>query len=150
MKEIDRKIRLFVYEHCVRCGAPPSADEIASANAYTIEDVEAALTRLETEYHALALAPATKNIWMAHPFSGVPTPFSVETDDVTYWANCAWDAVTIPSMLSCDARVPARCAGSGAAIDLTFRNGAVVDAPDGGVVHFVVPPREFWHNVGYT
>ena len=88
---------------------------------------------------------------MAHPFSAVPTAFRVETADVTYWGNCAWEAVAIPSLLSLDASVPARSAESGETMELTFRSGELVDDDDGnGVVHFVVPPRRFWDNVGYT
>ncbi len=87
----------------------------------------------------------------------MPTAFRVETSDITYWGNCAWDAVAIPSLLSLDANVFARSAESGESIELTFRSGALDnrDSGDGGddgdgVVHFVVPPRRFWDNVGYT
>ncbi len=94
---------------------------------------------------------------MAHPFSAVPTAFRVDTSDITYWGNCAWDAVTIPSLLTLDASVPARCAESGEPMKLTFTSGELDDVDSGddgddgnGVVHFVVPPRRFWDNVGYT
>ena len=166
LKDRDRNVRLFVYEHFARSGSSPSLDDIASANACSIEDVEASLARLGVEHHALALAPTTQNIWMAHPFSAVPTAFRVDTADITYWGNCAWDAVAIPSLLGLDASVPARSAESGETIVLTFRSGALdrrdgpdrPDRPDrgddrddgNGVVHFVVPPRRFWDNVGYT
>ena len=73
---------------------------------------------------------------------------------------CAWDALAIPSLLSLDANVFARSAESGESLELTFRSGALDDmdnsdsgddGDDGsGVVHFVVPPRRFWDNVGYT
>ncbi len=94
---------------------------------------------------------------MAHPFSAVPTAFRVDTSDITYWGNGAWDAVAIPSLLGLDASVHARSAESGETMELTFRSGALDnrDSGDGdddgnGVVHFVVPPRRFWDNVGYT
>lgn len=150
MRDLDRSTRLCVYEHFVRAGTAPSLDEIAHALSCTTGEVEASLTRLELEYHALTLAPTTKTLWMAHPFSAVPTPFRVETDAVAYWANCAWDAVAIPSMLGVDARVHARCAESGSTMDLVFRNGVLDRSSEDGIVHFVVPPRAFWNNVAYT
>ena len=85
---------------------------------------------------------------MAHPFSAVPTPFRVDTAELAYWGNCAWDALAIPALLSLDATVSARSAESGEAMELTFRSGELVNVD--GVVHFVVPPRRFWDNVGYT
>lgn len=85
---------------------------------------------------------------MVHPFSAVPTPFAVETARATYWANCAWDVVAIPSLLGLDATASPECADCGEEIPLTFRGGELVEGD--GFVHFVVPPRHFWDNVGYT
>lgn len=154
MNDLDRLVRLFVYEHFATTGTSPSLDDATTAAecttpGCTTEEIEASLKRLESNHHALTLAPTTNNIWMAHPFSAVPTAFRVESAEVSYWANCAWDAVSIPSMLRLDARVDARCAESGHAIELDFRGGEIADDTD-GVVHFVVPPRRFWDNVGYT
>ncbi len=151
MRDLDRTLRLIIYEHFGRTGSTPSLETIATRGQCSRPEVETSLARLEAEHHALALAPTTRNVWMAHPFSAVPSPFPVETASVTYWGNCAWDAVAIPSLLSLDASVPARCAESGAEMNLAFRNGSIVDntAPN-GVVHFVVPPRRFWDNIGYT
>lgn len=91
---------------------------------------------------------------MAHPFSAVPTAFRVDTMDTVYWGNCAWDALAIPALLGVDASIPARSAESAEPMDLTFRNGELIHTDSGddgnGVVHFVVPPRRFWDNVGYT
>ncbi len=109
--------------------------------------VVTALRRLQ-DLHALALAPASDEILMAFPFSAVPTPYIVRTSARSLWANCAWDALAIPSMLGADAAVHARCADCGESIVLTFTAGRLDAAP--GVVHFGVPPRDFWKNVGYT
>lgn len=151
MRALDRAIRLLVYQHFAETGGPPSLETLATLGRCLVPEVEASLARLEVEHHAISLTPATRNIWMAHPFSAVVTLFPVETANVTYWANCAWDAVAIPAMLSLDAVVPARCAASGAEMKFTFRGGAIVEnTTPNGVVHFVVPPRRFWDNVGYT
>ncbi len=86
---------------------------------------------------------------MLHPFSGVPTSFRFDTNERSYFGNCAWDVLAIGALLKLDGRVPARCAESGERIDLTLERGAL-SSQASGVVHFVVPPRRFWENVGYT
>lgn len=68
--------------------------------------------------------------------------------DRSFWANCAWDALAIPAVLAVDARVDARCPDCAEPIPLTFRAGLLQEHE--GVVHFAVPPRRFWENVGYT
>ena len=143
----DRVLRQFIYETIARTGRPPSHEAMAEHRGLAREEVEAALVKLE-EQHALALAPTTRNIWMAHPFSAVPTPFAVEGDQLTYWANCAWELVAIPPLLKLDARAEPRCAESGEPMPMVFRAGELVEGD--GFIHFIVPPRRFWDNVGYT
>ena len=143
----DRTLRQFIYETIARTGRPPSHEAMAKHRGFSHDEVDAALVKLE-EQHALALAPTTRNVWMAHPFSAVPTPFSVESDNTTHWANCAWDVVAIPPLLGLDARAEPRCAESGEPMPMAFRAGELVEGD--GLIHFVVPPRRFWDNVGYT
>jgi hypothetical protein len=100
------------------------------------------------EHHAFALVPGSGEIWMAHPFSAVPTPYRVNTSTGGYWANCAWDAVAIPTMLGIDATVDARCPDCTESMMLEFRSGELSQGH--GVVHFAVPPSRFWQNVGFT
>jgi hypothetical protein len=52
----------------------------------SIARVEAAFERLGNA-HQIALAPGSYSIWMAHPFSGVPTNFIAEVGGKTYWGN---------------------------------------------------------------
>lgn len=143
----DWRLRARVYRHFAETGEAPETDRLAADLEFAPPAVEASLHRL-AEVRLLALAPGTRRIWMAHPFSAVPTSFPVETPDVRYWANCAWDALAIPSLLGTDARMRTRCPVSGERIVLRMREGELVDA--GGVVHFLVPPRRFWENVGFT
>jgi hypothetical protein len=83
---------------------------------------------------------------MAHPFSAVPTAFPVVSGGRTYWANCAWDAAGVLSLVG-DGDVRARCPDCGEQQTLAVRGGQMIgDA----VVHYTVPPRRFWDNVAYT
>jgi hypothetical protein len=143
---IERAIRLFVYRHFLDTGSPPDADTIARDTGVAPGEVASALRRL-ADARALVLAPASLNIWMAHPFSAVPTAYPVDVQGRTYWANCAWDAVAVPALVGADGGIRTRCADCGAEIAVKIRCGR----PDGdAVIHFAVPPRRFWDNVAYT
>ena len=85
---------------------------------------------------------------MAHPFSAVPTPFPVRTARRTYWANCAWDALGVAALIDEDAVSETQCPDCGEALVLRVTDGRV--SPGDGVVHFHVPPKRFWENVGFT
>src|SRR5205085_487975 len=97
--------------------------------------------------HAIVLAPASTAIWMAHPFSAVPSAYPVATNDRTYWANCAWDALGVLSLVGVDGATRTRCADCGAEVTMSVRDGRITGD---GIVHFAVPPRRFWENVAYT
>jgi Alkylmercury lyase len=140
-------VRHRVYRACLETGAAPTAHDLARDLNTSVVAIEEALTALEAG-HALVLAPATRStVWMAHPFSNVITDYRVVASDHTWWANCAWDTFGIASLLSRDADIHSRCACCGDPITLTVRDGVVHGQ---ALVHFVVPPRRFWDNVGYT
>ena len=79
----DNAVRLFVYRHFLDTGRAPDVAAIASATEATGDAVRSALRRL-ADQHAIVLAPATTNIWMAHPFSAVPTPYPVHAGGRMY------------------------------------------------------------------
>ena len=143
---LERAVRLFVYQSFVETAGAPDVTTIARHTGESDEAVATALRRL-ADARALVLAPATAAIWMAHPFSAVPTAYPVETRGRTYWANCAWDAMGVFALLGGPARVISQCADCAAPMTIELRDRAI--AGD-GVVHFVVPPRRFWENVAFT
>jgi ribonuclease HI len=143
---LEHAVRRFVYDHFVKTTQAPGVAAIAAAVKRTPGAVTAALKRL-AELHALVLAPATVNIWMAHPFSAVPTAFPVAIAGRTYFANCAWDAAGVLSLVGGDGECRTRCADCGEATTMTVRDGRF---HGDGVVHYAVPPKRFWENVAYT
>jgi hypothetical protein len=150
MREItaaDRDLRQWIYARIVSTGLIPSIDTLSSERGASRSSVAESLRRL-ADVHALALAPGTGEIWMAHPFSAVPTPYAVVTPLRTYRANCAWDAVAIPPLLGVDATIDARCPDCAEPIQLEFVAGEPSRLD--GVVHFAVQPRDFWRDIGYT
>ncbi len=147
LDDTERQVRFFIMQRLVGTGRAPSVGEIAHEVGVPPRGVDEVLHRLE-DAHAIALAPASTNVWMAHPFSGVPTPFPVETREVRYWANCAWDMLSIPSLLGVDSTTTTQCPDCGD--ELTIRIGGGELEPTDTVVHFAVPPTRFWDNVGFT
>jgi hypothetical protein len=140
-------VRHLVYRTFLETGRAPGVDDLARGLRTSAAAIQEALKSLEGA-HALVLAPATSGtIWMAHPFSNVPTDYRVTSNNRRWWANCAWDTLGIASFLSSDAYIDSRCACCGESITVTTRGGGVAGQ---ALVHFVVPPRRFWENVGYT
>src|SRR5258706_1693551 len=143
---LERAVRRFVFRHFVDTTRAPDVATMADAVNSTSDAVIAALKRL-ADLHALVLAPATASIWMAHPFSAVPTAYPVATGGRTYWANCAWDAAGGVSLVGGDGECRTRCADCGEDVAMVVRDGRM---HGDGVVHYAVPPRRFWENVAYT
>jgi hypothetical protein len=143
---LERAVRRFVFRHFVDTTRAPDVATMADAVNATSDAVIAALKRL-ADLHALVLAPATASIWMAHPFSAVPTAYPVVIGGRTYWANCAWDAAGVLSLVGGDGECRTRCADCGEAVAMVVRDGRM---HGDGVVHYAVPPRRFWENVAYT
>lgn len=145
--DLDRGVRHYIYRQLAGTGTAPTVGEIAAALELARRDVEASLRRL-ADGRALVLAPGTHRIRMAHPFSAVPTAYPVETGERRYWANCAWDALAIPELLGEDAVTRAACPDCRAPLVLRTRGGQL--EPTDAVVHFAVPARRFWDDIGFT
>lgn len=142
---LERAVRLFIYDTFVKTTKAPSIAEIAAGVKSKEDAVEKALKKL-AELRAIVLAPASTAIWMAHPFSAVPTEYPVDIAGRRYWANCAWDAIGILSLIG-DGESRTRCDDCGADVAMTVRDGRI---HGDGVIHYVVPPRRFWENVAFT
>ena len=139
------RLRGHLYRRIRESGVVPSRAGLQKLGAAAGE-VDRALGFLAGA-HVLALDEAGE-VWMAHPFSAVPTPYRVETPIGDYWANCAWDAIAIPLILDTDGRTPTVCPHSGVRFDLTVVDGRV--GPAGSVVRLPVPARDFWDDIGFT
>ena len=145
--DVDRQVRYRIYGHFVEFATAPAAADLAVEMGLTAAEVEASFERLAAA-HAIALAAGSTRIWMAHPFSAVPTRYPVETAGRTYWANCAWDVLGIAALLGRDVETRTACADCDEPLALRVRDGR--PEPSDTVVHFVVPPARFWEDVGFT
>lgn len=141
------RVRLFVYEFIVRHERPPTSAETAALLALSVPDVERIYQDLHAR-HALFLEPGQLTIRMAHPFSGIPTPFRVITGGQRYYANCAWDSLGIPAMLQRDATVEARYSDTHEPLLLTVQGNQVADAQP--LAHFPLPFKRWYDDLVFT
>jgi hypothetical protein len=147
MDPLLRDVRLYVYRQMVETSAAPSTVETARALGCSVPEIESAYRAL-ADAHMLVLRPGSHTIWMAMPFSNMQTAFTVIAGGRAYYANCAWDAFGVAAVLNVDARIFTTCADCGGVLERKVAKG---DLPERrGVVHFALPARRWWDNVGYT
>jgi len=146
MTSLDWKLRAELYQQFIHGAGPPSHASLASAMEMEEGEIHERLSTLAA-HHLVTLKGDAGFIWMVHPFSAVPTAFPVETLLGLFWANCAWDVLGIPSLLGVDSTTRTRCAESGQDLELGVFTG---EAWGEGCVHFLVPPRDSWNDIGYT
>jgi hypothetical protein len=146
-QELDDRVRLSVYRHFVRRGLAPEVYDLGDELGASPAVIAASLERLAAA-HILVLDPATRRLWMAMPFSAVPTAFRVRTSGGEWWANCAWDALGISAMLQAPAEITTSCSDCGDPPPI--RTTGRVISTGTGVVHFAVPAASWWDDIGFT
>ena len=147
LQDLAHEVRLHVFRQAAATTHVPQPPAIAQALGRPLEDVHAALQQLAAN-RVVMLAPNSTNLWVAAPFCAVPSPFKVEVAERRYWAICIWDALGIPAILGEAGIIRATCGDCGAELVLEVRNGSL--ATQQGVVHFAVPARHWWDNIGFT
>ena len=148
MDELALRIRNYLYASFVRGGTTSEPAEVAAELGLAEPVVAEAYRRLH-DAHALVLEPDSTRIRMLNPFSAVETPHRVESAGRSWYANCAWDALGIPGALHADGRIESGCPDCGETLELEVANGELVRG-DELLVHFVVPARRWWDNIGFT
>ena len=141
------EIRLRIYHFFIEKGRAPNASEIATELGLSTASVEAAYRQMGEE-HVLVLRPGTLDIWMAMPFSAVPTRYRVTVGEHWWYANCAWDALGIPALLGREAQIVTDCPDCTEPLTIQVEPGAL--SGHSGVVHFAVPAAHWWDDIGFT
>lgn len=169
------RVRVSVYEMFLRVGRGPTLDEVVAGTELRVDVVQSALHRL-AEAHVVVLQRGSDSVWMAMPFSGVPTDFRVTADRLNgtagaWWANCAWDALGIPAMFAGAGiavalgtmHIETTCPDCERPLSLAVRTDAasaeeavrlVPPSDEAGAsppaVHFAVPASRWWDDIGFT
>ena len=148
MDELDLSIRTYLYASFVETGRSSTPPETAGVLELPESTVSSAYRRLH-DAHALVLQPGTTEIRMLNPFSAVETAHRVEAGGRSWYANCAWDALGIPSALHTDGRIASSCPDCGESLELEVVGGELLRGRE-LLVHFVVPARRWWEDIGFT
>ena len=147
LEALAHEVRLFVFQRAVATTRVPQPPEIAEALGWPVAVVQAALHHL-AKNRVLTLAPNNGQIWAANPFCAVPSAFQVDVGDKRYRAICIWDALGIAAVLGADARIQTWCGDCGDPLTLEVQQSRLVRQE--GVIHFAVPARHWWDNIGFT
>jgi hypothetical protein len=145
MNNFERLVRAAVIGTLRDTASAPSLAAIAAALDAPESAVSAALHALAAA-HRLVLIPGTDSVWMAHPFSGVPTDFVVTINGRRWFANCVWDGLAILALLG-DGALATHSPATGDPIVFEVSPGKV---RGDALVHFLVPARRFWEDIGFT
>lgn len=143
----DEVVRLAIMRTFVDEARPPAPNELASTVGVSQADAEASLRRL-ADARLIVLAPGTPLVWMAHPFSALPTPFEVRSEDRRWWGNCVWDGLGILAAVGVDGEVRTSCPDCGEPLRLEVRDGEV--GGDHAVVHYAIPAAHWWDDIGFN
>ncbi len=148
MDAFDLDVRRHVYFSVVTNGRPPTTAETAMAFRRDEPEIADAYRRLHAA-HALVLYPDSTEVWMANPFCFGPTPHRVTAGGREWTGTCAWDALGIPGALHTDGHVASECACCRQPLELEVRGGELARGAE-LLVHFVVPARRWWDDIGFT
>ena len=147
MDEADRALRNVTFGLFVDLGRAPTSDQVARAGGVSRDEVRSAWLRLHSA-HALVLTPAGTEIRMANPFSGIPTPYRVQSAGRWWYANCAWDAFGVCAALHTDGRIETSCPDCGQPIAIEVHAGCPDD--EALVFHCLVPAAHWWDDIVFT
>ena len=145
--EIEIRVKLAVYKHFAETGRGPSPGEVAQRVGSEVAEVLEAYQQLCTR-RVLVLEEDGSSIRMASPFSGVPTQHVVESADTRYYANCAWDALSVPAALHQSGTVHSRCEQSGEPYHLEI--GLQGPESSDWLFHCLVPAANWWDDIVFT
>ena len=150
MPSIDStSLRLYVYDEILTRGRVPTLADIAAH--FETEPAEARRTLGQVRIGKTILVdPRSGEIWMAGPFSARQTLYRVLGNGITWWANCAWDMFGIAHMVQARVTVHTRCPDCGEQITVSCSPSAPAGADEQLRIHFLVPARDWYADIGFT
>jgi hypothetical protein len=143
----EQRAKLAIYRHFAAEGRRPAVADVAARIGVTPAEARDIFARLRAQ-RVLVLEADGESIRMAPPFSGVETQHRVVADGVSYYANCAWDALGIPAALRRAATVFSRCEQSLLPLELPVSEQGP-EASD-WLFHCVVPAAKWWDDIVFT
>jgi hypothetical protein len=106
-----------------------------------------ALSALQ-DMHGVVLHPHVPEVWIAHPFSTAPTPFTVRHGARVWWGNCAWCSLGVAALIGGnEVTIQTTLGAEGKPVTIHVDSGRVREEL---WVHFPIPMIHAWDNVVYT
>ena len=146
--DFDTTVKINIYQTIAETTKAPSADEVALALGASVRQVREAFQSLHQQRLLVPEPDDPMRIRMAPPFSGIETPFAVKIGEKTYYANCVWDALGVPSALHKDAVVETTDPQTDEPMRIDVRDQGPI--PQQCVIHFAVPASQWWDDIVYT
>jgi hypothetical protein len=140
-------LRVFVYQSLIAPAHMPMASDVAAHFGVTRDEAIEAIRGADIG-KTLLPDPRTGEIWMAGPFSTRPTAYQVTAEDRRWWANCAWDMLGVAALVGESVGISARCTDCGDVI--AFQLAPNDDTVPNAVVHFLLPARRWYEDIGFT
>ena len=145
---LTNDVRVELYSFFRDAGRAPDIAELASAVSASPEETTAALLSLAAE-DVIALWPGTQDVWLAHPFCARGGAFTVRAGARQWEAICIWDALGVLAVVESDGTVRTGCPDCGEQLVVGVTHGDIWGPPE-AVVHFGVPSRLWYEDVGFT
>ncbi len=139
----DPAVRKYIFDHFYEFTVPPVLEQVMHKFGLSRPEAASKLKELEADHHILLL-PGTNRILMANPYSGVTTPFVVLIGNRKYYANCAWDTISLHVMLGEDAKVESYCHHCAEPIHVHLSGSKVVHSMPGEPLIFLSVPVAHW------
>jgi hypothetical protein len=147
MQAIDIEVRGRIYDEPMNGRTIPRKAEIADALRLPVRQIQESLQRL-ADAHMIVLQPETGEVLMANPFSAVPTPFAVRSENDAWYANCIWDSMGIAAMVHTSVSLESSCGCCGEQIRLRIPDECRSD--DERVAHFAIPAAHWWDDIVFN
>ena len=145
---LDQELRHRVYVALATGRQAPQASSLAASLGVGLSDVHEGLERLHTA-HALVLDAATREVRMALPFSNVRTAYRVDSGDRSWYANCAWDSLSLVRLLKLgDARIIDQGSLDREGRTLEVLAGKLLQQD--GVISLPLPAWQWWDDIVFT
>ncbi len=142
-----KQARRFVFDYFYENPRAPVIEEIMQRFHLSRDDAYSLLNQLEASHHILLL-PGTQRILMANSFSGITTPFTDTINGRRYFANCAWDTISLHVMLGQDAEVGAYCHHCAEPVSISLSREKIVSSkPANPLIYLSVPVSKWYDNL---
>ena len=140
----NSSLHFVIIESFLKRGRAPSIQELSERFSVSSDSIRSALLGLQ-DYHGVVLHPHNQEIWVAHPFSTVPTGFIVRSNNREWWGNCAWCSLGVAALAG-PAVTITTCPGfDRPPVEIRIKDGELENRDF--VVHFSTPMAEAWDNV---